>query len=872
MEQNMNLKDYQREVLNDLSAYLDFLEATGDLKTSFAKFWEERGVNVYAQNDDYMHPYRNDVAGVPNVTVKVPTAGGKTFIACNAIDTIFHHYNDDAPKAVAWFVPSDTILKQTYRNLSNPNHPYRQRIDSLFNSRVNVLDKETALMGTRLSMNNLRENLTIFVLSVQSFAANNKDGRRVYRENGNLNDVISKYEDSASKVDGADEYSLMNLIFRLNPVVIVDESHNFEADLRVDMLKSINPRFILDLTATPKAKSNIISFVDAYKLKSENMVKLPVIVYNMVETTDVLASAIKLQERLEERAIQEEQRGGKYIRPIVLFQAQPRTSEDNETFDRIKAQLMEMSIAESRIRIKTAEKDEIKNEDLMSKGCQVRYIITVNALKEGWDCPFAYVLASLANKTSRVDVEQILGRILRQPHTIQHKDPMLNMSYVFTCSANFRNTLESITKGLNNAGFSERDYRVASAESEPARQESLSMFDMAADTASSSNDDIEIDTEEVKQRLQTPSFTNTIEKLEEIAVRQNYDYTKAIKAHDETSGTSVPPEVKKTFYKLKDTFIGAKGIRLPQFFVNVKSSDIFGGATQALLLKKENLSEGFDLSLQDKSINFVWTQAQAVQFDLDETSANHSAPVHKYLDPTNLDAFRRLIATMAPEAQKRQLAKFLADRVNSDEIAAPHISKYVKEILDHYNREEITDIIAHKEQALRLIKLKIENLLRDYRRIKFGEWTDTNKVLVQKAFSFPDKLQLLKPSTGGIRKSLYEKEGEMNDFEYQVINAIANLDNVVFWHRNIEKRGFCINGFINHYPDFIVKLESRMIIVIETKGEQLANEDSAAKLELGTKWANMAGLGFYRYYMVFDHQPISGALTVQQLIDRVKQM
>ena len=112
----------------------------------------------------------------------------------------------------------------------------------------------------------------------------------------------------------------------------------------------------------------------------------------------------------------------------------------------------------------------------------------------------------------------------------------------------------------------------------------------------------------------------------------------------------------------------------------------------------------------------------------------------------------------------------------------------------------------------------------------------------------------------------------MNDFEYQVINAVANLENVVFWHRNIEKRGFCINGFINHYPDFIVKLESGMIIVIETKGEQLANDDSAAKLELGTKWANMAGLNFYRYYMVFDHQPINGAFTVQQLIDRLKQM
>ena len=868
----MNLKDYQRDVLKDLNAYMDYVDATGDLKLAFARFWEERGVSVSAQNDDYMHPYRNDVAGVPNVTVKVPTAGGKTFIACNAIDTIFKHYHDDAPRVVTWFVPSDTILKQTYRNLSNTDHPYRQKIDSLFNSRVNVIDKETALMGTHLCLSDLREHLTIFVLSVQSFAANNKDGRRVFRENENLTDVISKYEDTASRVEGADEYSLMNLLYHLNPVIIVDESHNFEADLRVDMLKSINPRFILDLTATPKAKSNIISFVDAYKLKLENMVKLPVIVYNMVETSDVLASAIRLQERLEERAIAQEQQGGKYIRPIVLLQAQPKTSGDNETFDRIKGNLILMGIPESRIRIKTAEKDEIKNEDLMSRECLVRYIITVNALKEGWDCPFAYVLASLANKNSRVDVEQILGRVLRQPHTEQHRDPMLNMSYVFTCSANFRNTLENITKGLNNAGFSERDYRLASPVVEPQRQESHSMFDMAADDLRQANEGTEINAEEVKEKLNTSSLTSSIEKLEEVAIKQNSDYVKNVKVHKESEGVSLPPEIKKTYYKIKDTFSQVKDIKLPQFFITSKTSDIFGGVTKALLLKKENLSEGFDISLQDKSINFVWTQAQAVQFDLDETTANHSAPIHKYLDPTNLDAFRRLIATMAPEAQKRQLARYLAERVNSDEIASPHINKYIKDILDHYTREEITDIISHKEQALRLIKLKIEGLLQSYRKTKFGEWTDTNKVTMQPSFCFPNKLQLLKPSAGGIRKSLYEKEGEMNDFEYQVINAVANLDNVVFWHRNIEKRGFCINGFINHYPDFIVKLESGMIIIIETKGEQLANDDSAAKLELGTKWANMAGLSFYRYYMVFDHQPINGAVTVQQLIDRIKQM
>ena len=59
-----------------------------------------------------------------------------------------------------------------------------------------------------------------------------------------------------------------------------------------------------------------------------------------------------------------------------------------------------------------------------------------------------------------------------------------------------------------------------------------------------------------------------------------------------------------------------------------------------------------------------------------------------------------------------------------------------------------------------------------------------------------------------ISKNLYVEEGEMNDFEKKVIYDVANLDSVVFWHRNLERgKGFLLNGFINHYPDFIVKME-----------------------------------------------------------------
>ena len=379
----MELKQYQAKVIADLDSYIGYVEKYNRPDTAFNKFWEDKGISISSIDNYYLHPYDNSITDVPHVTVKVPTAGGKTFIACNALNTIFKHLPTEKPKVVAWFVPSDTILKQTYKNLNDPSHPYRQKIDSHFGNAVCVVNKEAALFGHGISPTEIRDQLTIFVLSVQSFAANNKDGRRVYRQNGNLAEYAELYDTMTKRVDGSDETGLIQVLSYLNPVVIIDESHNFEANLRVDMLKSINPCFILDLTATPRKKSNIISFVDAIKLKRANMVKLPVIVYNHRSTNDVISSAIQMQRSLEQKAVAMEAEGGRYIRPIVLFQAQPKTDNDNITFDKIKSKLIEIGIPEDQIKIKTANKDEIKNIDLLSHDCPVRYIITVNALKEG---------------------------------------------------------------------------------------------------------------------------------------------------------------------------------------------------------------------------------------------------------------------------------------------------------------------------------------------------------------------------------------------------------------------------------------------------------------------------------------------------------
>jgi type III restriction enzyme len=318
----MELKPYQQQVINDLSSFLEHVQETKDTKEAFYDFWAHHPKTpLQPFPGTAIEPYKNNVHRVPHICVKVPTAGGKTFIACNALKTIFDAFDYDKPKAVVWLVPSITILEQTLKNLKDPSHPYRQKINSHFGNKVAVLDKATLLQGGGFNATSIKEQLNIMVFSFDSLRAKNKEDRKVFQENGNL----QSFENLLGK--NAD-ITLGEVIKYLNPVVVVDESHNAESDLSVDMLKEINPCFILDLTATPRNNSNIISFIDALELKRENMVKLPVIVYNHQDKTEVINSSLQLQKRLELQAIEEEKKGGKYIRPIVLFQAQPKNGKD----------------------------------------------------------------------------------------------------------------------------------------------------------------------------------------------------------------------------------------------------------------------------------------------------------------------------------------------------------------------------------------------------------------------------------------------------------------------------------------------------------------------------------------------------------------
>jgi type III restriction enzyme len=887
----MELKPYQQEVITDLARFLDCVQAAKNLPDAFHEFWAAHPrTPLQPFPGTAIEPYKNTVPGVPHITVKVPTAGGKTFLAANALRTIFAAMPVGRPKAVVWLVPSITILDQTLHNLKNPGHPYRQKISTHFAGRVEVYDKAALLQGSGFSASSVQEQLSLVVLSFDSLRAKNKEDRKVYQENGNLQSFGTLLGDD-------EDITLMRVIQALNPVVVVDESHNAESDLSVDMLKNLNPAFILDLTATPRKNSNIISFVDALALKKEHMVKLPVIVYNHNTRTEVINSALQLQRNLELQARKEQKEGGRYIRPIVLFQAQPKTADDNTTFEALKQKLLDLKIPASHIRIKTAGLNELKNEDLASPKCEVRYIITVNALKEGWDAPFAYILASLADKSSAVDVEQILGRVLRQPYVAPHAAPMLNMSYVLTASGKFMETLAKIVVGLNKAGFSARDYKVADPVTLAPAPDPLASFVQAplnfdAPAPSANTDDLaDIDlsgiaplapaTDEAAASVSVadplaslPADAGSVQAITEAALAQQAEFEKTVAASAAGGAPPLPTVLQSLVktYPIKEIFREqATALVLPQFYWKKPAASLFdsGEGSQAVLLEKEYLLEGFPLGKADTNIKFDGVSAELYKVDLDETK-KEATPSFARIDG---DAKERIMAFILDPSRKDSRVKNFTRRVldligNLYPIADKEIERYVKRILEDFTDEQFTDFANHEYTYTGKIKDKIKLLSEEYAYKQFRNFLDQDKAFMQPAYAFPSQIAPGDTSKD-ITKSLYEQEGKINGFEEKVINEIANLPNIVFWTRNLERgKGFRINGFLNHYPDFIIQTKSGKTLVVETKGDHL---DAEQKIKLGATWAQKAGNAF-RYFMVYERRVVDGAYKLDDFLNTLREI
>lgn len=459
----LQLKNYQEKALDSLRKYL---RSCDELQDSDAAFYQttrqiwERGIPYNPINEP------SELKDIPYVCLRLPTGGGKTLLACHAVHVANREYLKRDRSLVLWLVPSNTIREQTVNALKDRCHPYRQALESTLGP-VTAMRIEEALY---LQQASLLGSTVIIVSTLQAFRVEDTEGRRVYASDGAL---LHHFQSLAPEVtdklerdtQGNIPHSLANVLRINRPLVIVDEAHNARTALSFDTLARFRPAAILEFTATPdtgeksKTPSNILHSVSAAELKAEDMIKLPIRLETNPEWQAILADAIVQLQDLDRKALLDHQQTGQYIRPIMLIQAQPRHKKmDTLTVEVVRKALIEdHHIPEEQIARATGEDKELEDVDIWNEKCPIRYIITVYALKEGWDCSFAYVLCSLAAMHKSSAVEQILGRVLRLPYNRPRGAPELNRAYAFVTSRDFGEAAQSLVDALVDNGFNRQE-------------------------------------------------------------------------------------------------------------------------------------------------------------------------------------------------------------------------------------------------------------------------------------------------------------------------------------------------------------------------------------------------------------------------------
>lgn len=454
----MELKNYQVRALEALRQFL----SAARLKAPAQAYVD---VITGADMGSYARGGYTPVEGLeatPYCCLRLPTGGGKTLLAAHAIKVAADSYMDRPFVPVIWLVPSNAIQVQTLDALKQPRHPYRMVLEEAFGGAVAVFDISER---RQIRPKDFLEKTVVIVATYQAFRVEDKGDRNVYADDENLEDHFrdARLSDGLDVVvegrrKGEIALSFANVLHRQRPLMILDEAHNFMTGLSGGTKARLNPSAIIELTATPKPKSNVIAVATAMELKAEDMIKMPVHLSQHGSWQQAIAHAV--QNRAWLAGIAAKDPAG--IRPIALYQAQPAAEGNEATVEAVKAHLIEVErIPEEAIVIATGDQRGLDGVNLFDPACTVEHVITVQALKEGWDCSYAYVFCSLASIRAAGAVEQLLGRVLRMPFATRRASEELNRAYAHVSETTFAAAASGLMDRLIEMGFDERSARQA---------------------------------------------------------------------------------------------------------------------------------------------------------------------------------------------------------------------------------------------------------------------------------------------------------------------------------------------------------------------------------------------------------------------------
>ncbi len=809
--------DYQDRVIAALDAYLDLLKGrkkeaveVAELAASkphlnipvpdFAKeAWQTMKAAGKLPVSRAKTPFSSRFDGcnrpVPNAVLKVPTGGGKTWLAVSAVSRIMSRYLDRNIGFVLWIVPNEAIYTQTIKRLKDRQHPYRQALDRAAAGRVRIMEKTD-----RLDARDVETNLCVMLLMLQSANRETQDSLKMFQDRGDVHGFFPPEGEQQAHKAALDltpnlsayvglfpmvKDSLGNALRIIRPVVVMDEGHRAVSDLAFGTLYGFNPVFVLELTATPQdvqprggrspregRYANLLVEVTGRELDREGMIKMPLNL-DPRQGNDWKASlnaALAKLNSLDADARRLQADTGRYIRPIMLVQVERTGADQRESgyihADDVKDWLLTAGFDAAEVAIKTAQQNDLsapENQDLLSPINRVRAIITKQALQEGWDCPFAYVLCSLAASSNLNAMTQLIGRILRQPGALKTGIEALDECHVITHHADTGSVVEAIKDGLEQDGLGDLVLRVTQD-----------------DTAGSGNA-----TRTIKRRA---AFTSTGIYLPKVML------VEGAKVRDLDYETDLLSSIDWRGFDPADL-----ANRVPE---NAQ-------AAESQLQRIRLSDDGKELFVGET----VAANSETLKFD----------PAHavRLISDIVINPFvgREIVA-----ATVRHLRAHGFDDAKLGQIASLIVEELRKGLDEARNARAEALFKAEVEAGRIQFRLRLDG--RNWRMPFTVETSEPENAR-----------QLVNRAGGPLEKSLFSPiyENELNGGERDVAVYLDGEKALTWWHRNVARTQYGIQGWkkAKIYPDFIFAVhkegENKRITILETKGDQLDNLDTAYK-------------------------------------------
>lgn len=844
----MQLKQYQTDTLSTLRRFLEEARIAG-AKNAYESIAQEPEQAARGYGGRY-EPLAK-LPNVPYVCLRLPTGGGKTILAAHAVSVARNAWIEKDYPLVLWLVPTNTIRRQTAEALKNPRHAYRRVLDDAFAGRVRVFDIADF---THIRPHDLRDHCCIVVGTIQTLRVKSTEGRKVYAHNEELEPHFSAVPQAASsleKLDNGDvKFSFANLLHRHRPLMIVDEAHNAVTGLTREMQARVNPCAIVEFTATPQRKSNILYSVTAQELKREEMIKLPIALAEHDTWQNAVSGAIAARASLAETAKDD----AFYIRPIVLLQAQPKNQE--VTVEALKKHLMDIEqIPESKIAIATGDQRELDSIDLFDRTCPIEYVITIEALKEGWDCSFAYIFCSVSRIQSATDVEQLLGRVLRMPYAKRRQAPDLNKAYAFLSEPSFGEAARALADKLVDMGFEEDE---ALDNIEPVQQ----TLDLQSDL---------FDPQEKPDpvfRYTTPATPEILSELSEaeydgLQVRETAEGQVEIaltgwinQDREQAIAETLPEQERKGFATAVAQHRAAvqehlspaeqkQPFNVPRLMAEIQGTLEYADA--------DVFMEYHDWSLlnyspkMDEGEFTIRETARSFEIDLDGNRITYQFASEE----------EQLVLDMAAEGWTAEALVLWLDRqVRQIDIHQSELLKWLRQLVDHLLNTRGMSIAALMRCKFLLAK-KIENKIAAIRQEERNgvyqqylfESAAHPTVSFDAAFAFADDMywdqrhyrgrwKPRKHFLGPDRVPAFD--GADDGEEMQCAQVIDSLAAVKYWIRNVARHP---NSFWlptatdKFYPDFVALLNDGRLLVVEYKGAHIAEgSDTNEKRTIGALW------------------------------------